>query len=194
MAISALSTAGFARYVTLASDVGASQQAWQSLAQSLANSNLAAAQTAFNTYQQINKDLAAPDNNSQSSKDMAALVQAIGSGNVSDAQQAFATLQNDRKGAPPLAVQNAERAVTQTVNSIDELLGLSGSSRTAASVDPATALLDSAYGLTAPQTTADPELALLEAKYGSGSSGDSSSSDSAYSTATGSAASVDIYA
>lgn len=199
MAIAALSTAGFSRYLALTSNVGASQQAWQSLAQNLANSNLAAAQTAFNTYQQLNQDLTSSSDNSQFAKDMAALGKAIGSGSVTDAQQAFATLQNDLKGAPSPAVQNAESAVAQTVDSVDELLGVSNSFSTpTASTDPATSILDSAYGLNASQTTDDPELALLEAKFGTGagnSTGAGTSSGSAASAGNaGSAASVDVYA
>ena len=201
MDVAALSTAGLSQYVALSSNVGASEKAWQSLAQSLANSNLVAAQTAFDTYQKLSQDLASTtSSNSQFSTDMASLGKAIGSGNASAAQQAFATVQSDLKGAPSPPVQNAESAVAQTVGWVDDLLGLSSSDNTTSTAtDPATAILDSAYGLNASQTTSDPTLALLESAYGAGATGSSptSGSDSANSISAGnagSAASVDVYA
>jgi hypothetical protein len=201
MAIAALSTAGFSQYVALTSNVGASEQAWQSLAQSLANSNLAAAQTAFHTYQQLSQTQTSSTDNSQFSRDMAALGQAIGSGSITDAQQAFATVQSDLNGAPSPAVQNAENAVAQTVDLIDELLGFGSSTANtaSASVDPTTAILDSAYGLSTSQTTADPTVALLESKYGADVPDDSFSSGSSSGSAAdagnaGSAVGVDVYA
>jgi hypothetical protein len=59
MAIAALSNAGFSQFVAASSNVSASQQALQTLQQSLAAGNLSAAQTAFNTYQSLNQNLAA---------------------------------------------------------------------------------------------------------------------------------------
>ncbi len=199
MNVAALSTAGFSQYVALTSNVGASEKAWQSLAQSLANSNLAAAQTAFDTYQQLSQDLASSsDSNSQFSTDMAALGKVIGSGSASAAQQAFTTVQNDLKGAPSPAVQNAESAVAQTVSWVDDLLGFDNPASTASttSVDPATAVLDSAYGLNSSQTTTDPTVALLESRYGADAvSGSSTNADSASGAGNaGSAASVNVYA
>ena len=49
MTVAALSTAGFSQYIAASSNVTGSQKAWQSLEQSLAQGNLTAAQSAFNT-------------------------------------------------------------------------------------------------------------------------------------------------
>src|SRR5580692_6330323 len=167
MAIAALSTAGFSQYLALTSNVGASQQAWQSLQQGLASGNLTAAQTAFNSYQKLNSSLTGSGVSSQFATDMTALGKAIGSGAATSAQQAFATVQNDLKGAPSPAVQSAESAVAQTVNEVDELLGVENpASSSTTSVDPATSILDSAYGLSTSAITTDPTVALLESRYG----------------------------
>jgi hypothetical protein len=194
MAIAALSTAGFSQYLALTSNVGASQQAWQSLQQGLAAGNLTAAQTAFNTYQQLNQNATGSSASSQFATDMTALGQAIGSGDLTQAQQAFATAQSDLKGAPSPAVQSAESAVAQTVDEVDELLGLDSSASTDTTVDPATSILDSAYGLSGSQTTTDPTVALLESKYGARAAGDSSSGSATSTGNSGSAASVNAYA
>jgi hypothetical protein len=205
MAIAALSTAGFSQYLALTSNVGASQQAWQSLQQSLASGNLTAAQTAFNSYQQLNQNLSGSSTssqaNSQFATDMTALGKAIGSGDLTTAQQAFTTVQNDLKSQPSPAVQSAESAVAQTVDEVDELLGFNNSASTStASADPTTSILDSAYGLGNLSSATDPGLALLEANYGAGSSANSSStagassSPSAATGNSGSAASVNVYA
>lgn len=202
MAIAALSTAGFSQYIALTSNVGASQQAWQSLQQNLAAGNLSAAQSAFNTYQQLNQNSTSTSSNSQLASDMTALGNALGSGNLSDAQQAFATVQNDLKSQPSIAVQSAESAVAQTVDEVDELLGFADAgSASSTPVDPTTAILDSAYGLDTSSSATDPDLALLEANYGSGtgstpaSAADSSSSSTVPSAGNaGSSASVNVYA
>jgi hypothetical protein len=201
MAIAALSTAGFSQYVALTSNVGAAQQAWQSLEQNLAAGNLSGAQTAFNAYQQVNANSAAGNANSKAplASDMTALGNALNSGSLSDAQQAFATVQNDLKSQPSNAVQNAESAVTQTVDDVDELLGFSDAySASSTPTDPTTAILDSAYGLASPSTATDPDLALLEANYGAAattaSAGSSSTSATPSAGNAGSGASVSVYA
>lgn len=201
MAIAALSTAGFSQYLALTSNVGASEQAWQSLEQGLASGNLTAAQTAFNTYQQLNQNLTGSSSSSQFATDMTALGKAIGSGDVTSAQQAFATVQNDLKTEASPAVQSAESAVAQTVSEVDELLGVDNSATTSTtSTDPTTSILDSAYGLSSSSSTTDPDLALLEAKYGTGSSANAAASNGTSSASTpsagnsGSAASVNVYA
>jgi hypothetical protein len=198
MAIAALSTAGFSQYLALTSNVGASQQAWQSLQQSLASGNLTTAQTAFNTYQQLNQNLTGSSASSQFATDMTALGQAIGSGDLTTAQQAFTTVQNDLKTEPSPAVQSAESAVAQTVNEVDDLLGLDNSaSASTTSTDPTTAILDSAYGLNSSSSATDPTVALLESKYGADATATSSTAGSESSASTGnsgSAASVNVYA
>jgi hypothetical protein len=143
---------------------------------------------------------------------MTALGSAIGSGDLSTAQSAFATVQNDLKTTPSQAVANAESAVAQTVQWVDDLLNLSGSSSSSPPpIDPTTAILDSAYGLNSSTNATDPTVALLESKYGDGngstgsvsssgtsgsaSSGDSGSAGSVVSSGNaGSAASVNAYA
>jgi hypothetical protein len=205
MSVAALSTAGFSQYISASSNVSASQQALQALGQSLASGNLAAAQTAFNTYNQLNQGSKAASSSSSSesrfAKDMAALGTAIGSGNLSTAQSAFATLQGDLKSTPSQAMSNAEGAVAQTVQWVDDLLSLSSTSHSPTTpVDPATAILDSAFGVNTSTSSTDPTTALLENAYGTGSSG-STGSTGATSTSTaplsgnaGNSASVNVYA
>jgi len=204
MNVPALSIAGLSQYVALTSNASASQKAWQSLAQSLANSNLVAAQAAFDTYQQLTKDQAATstDQNAQFSTDMTALGKALASGDITQAQQAFATVKNDLNGAPSPAVQNAESAVAQTVSWVNELLGFNdsssaGSTTTASTtVDPAMEILASSLGLNLSQTKTDPTVALLETKYGVDAlqNSGSNSSGAASSGNSGSSASVNVYA
>jgi hypothetical protein len=189
MTVAALSTAGFSQYIAASSNVSASQQAWQSLEQSLAQGNLTAAQSAFNAYSQLNPAPASSSGSSpessQLSTDMAALGSAIGSGNLSSAQSAFATVEGDLKTNPSQAVASAESAAAQTVQWMDDLLSLSDSSSSSSSAtttDPVTAMLDSAYGLNSSNSTTNPMVALLESKYGDGSSANSSSSGATSST------------
>jgi ribosomal protein S20 len=194
MAIAALSTAGFSQYVASSSNVSASQQAWQSLEKSLASGNLAAAQTAFNTYSQLNQNQStasgsgsssASNSNSQVATDMKALGSAIGSGDVSAAQAAFATVANDLQSTPSQAVTNAESAVNQTVQWMDDLLNLSGSNNTdAAPVDPTTAMLNAAYGQNSNSNTTDPTMVMLDSAYGDSSTGSTSTSAGTGASAT----------
>jgi hypothetical protein len=208
MSVAALSTAGFTQYIAATSNVSASQQAFQSLQQSLASGNLAAAQSAFNTYNQLNQSrttdgssgsTTSESSTSQLSIDLVALGSAISSGNLSNAQSAFATLQSDMKSAPSQALTNAEGAVAQTVQWVDDLLGLSGSSSSSqAPVDPTTAILNSAYGQNA-SSSSDPTTSILDSAYGTGDAGNSSATSSTASSPatggnTGSGASVNVYA
>jgi hypothetical protein len=197
MPVAALSTAGFSQYISASSNVSASQQAWQSLQQSLTAGNLSAAHSAFNAYNQLTQGSTAANSasssssaSSQLSTDMAALGSAIGSGSLSSARSAFAAAQSDQKFTPSQAIANAESAVTQTVQWVDDLLSLSNSSNPSNSllVDPTTAMLDSAYGLNTNSSTTNPTVALLESKYGDGSSTGSASSASASNTTSGSSA------
>lgn len=196
MTVAALSTAGFSQYIAASSNVSASQNAWQSLAQSLAQGNLSAAANAFKTYNQLNPAQTSTSGSSSSSSsqlstDMAALGSAINSGNLSTAQSAFATVQSDLKSTPSQAVTNAESAATQTVQWMDDLLSLSDSSNSSTSTtttDPATAMLDSAYGLNSSSSTTNPEVALLESKYGDGSTAGTSSASSSSTANAGTAA------
>jgi hypothetical protein len=214
MTIAAFSTAGFSQYIAASSNVTASQQAFQSLQQSLASGNLAQAQAAFNTYQQLNQSATAAATGSGSSSastvapsqfstDLTALGKAIGSGNLTTAQSAFATLQGDLKNAPSQSLTNAESAVAQTVSWVDDLLNLNGNSQQDTTpVDPTTAILDSAYGLSSSSSNTAPTTSILENAYGTSGSGTSSGSSSPSSSASasaragnpGSGASVNAYA
>jgi hypothetical protein len=192
MTVAALSTAGFSQYIAASSNVSGSQQAWQSLQQSLAQGNLTAAQSAFNAYSQLNPAPASTSGSSsapsQLSTDMAALGSAIGSGNLSKSQSAFATVQSDLKTTPSQAIANAESAAAQTVQWIDDLLSLSNSSNSSPSTsttDPIFALLASAYGLNSTSSTTNPLVALLESKYGDGSTASTSSASSSSTTGAG---------
>jgi hypothetical protein len=185
MTVAALSTAGFSQYIAASSNVSASQNAWQSLAQSLVQGNLSAAANAFKTYNQLNLAQTSTSGSSsaatsQLSVDMTALGSAISSGNLSTAQSAFATVQTDQKSTPAQAITNAESAVAQTVQWMDDLLSLSDSSNSSSStpVDPTTSMLDSAYGLNSSSSTTNPMVALLESKYGDGSTANTSSASS----------------
>ncbi len=141
MTVAALSTAGFSQYIAASSNVSASQQAWQSLQQSLAQGNLSAAQSAFNAYSQLNPAQASSSGTAHrlprsSPPTWPALGSALGSGNLSSAQSAFATVQNDLKSTPSQAVANAESAAAQTVQWVDDLLSLSDSSNSSPSTSP----------------------------------------------------------
>jgi ribosomal protein S20 len=195
MTVAALSTAGFSQYIAASSNVSVSQQAWQSLQQSLAQGNLSAAASAFKTYNQLNPAPASSSSNasapSQLTTDMTALGSAISSGNLSTAQSAFATVQNDLKTTPSQAMTNAESAVAQTVQWVDDLLSLSDSSSSSSTpVDPTTSILDSAYGQNSSSSTTDPTVALLENKYGDGSTASTSSASSSSTAGTSSTASA----
>jgi hypothetical protein len=150
---------------------------------------------------------------------MKALGSAIRSGNLSTEQSAFTTVQNDLKSTPSQAVTNAESAVNQTVQWMDDLLNLSSaSSAPTAPVDPTTAMLNAAYGLnsssnltdgnsTDPNAT-DPTTSILDSAYGDSAAGSSigstqtsgpvaSGSDAASPVSSGNAgsgASVNVYA
>jgi ribosomal protein S20 len=212
MAIAALSTAGFSQYVSASSNVSASQQAWQSLQQGLASGNLTAAQTAFSAYSQLNQNLvnaggasssSSSSSGSQISTDLKALGSAIGSGDLSTAQSAFSTVQNDLKSTPSQAITNAESAVSQTVQWVDDLLSLSDASNSSATpVDPTTSILDTAYGVNSAPNSADPTLSILNSAYGdeatpgstSAAGGTASANTPANSGNIGSGASVNAYA
>jgi len=195
MTVAALSTAGFSQYIAASSNVSASQQAWQSLGQSLAQGNLSAAESAFKAYSQLNPAPASSSSTSAPSQlttDMTALGSALSSGNLSSAQSAYATVQNDLKTTPSQAVANAESAAAQTVQWVDDLLSLSDSNNTSPSTttDPVTAMLDSAYGLNPFSSTTNPMVTLLESKYGDGSAAGTSSAANSSTAGAGSTASA----
>jgi len=202
MSVAALSTAGFSQYIAASSNISASQKAMQTLQQSLASGNLSGAQTALKAYMQLNQSQTSATSTSTSttsqlSADLATLGSAIGSGNLTSAQSAMATVQSDLKATPSQAITNAESAVAQTVQWVDDLLNLSStSSAPTTPVDPTTSMLDSAYGLN-PTSTTDPTTSLLEGAYGKQSGTGSTSAAAAplaTSGNTGNSASVNAYA
>ena len=203
MAVAALSTAGFNQYIAASSNVTASNQALQTLQQSLASGNLTAAQSAFNTYQQLNQSTTSA--NSQLGTDWKALGSAISSGNLNTAQSAFATVQSDLKSSPSQSIANAENAVAQTVQWVDDLLNLSTSNGddTTTSTDPTTAILDAAYDQNAGSNSTDPTTSILDSAYGSSTTGSTSSTTASTAPTAptpasagnlGSSASVNVYA
>ncbi len=212
MPVSALSTAGFSQYITATSDLAASQHSWQSLQNSLAAGNLSAAQSAFKTYNRVNPTASSSSGSSTSSQystDMTALGSALSSGNLSQAQSALATVQSDLNTNPALVMANAETAVKQTVQWIEDLISLSNltnSSSSSTLADPFISMLNSAYGLNNSSSKTDPMVTFLESKYAVDSAPSTGSTDAATTgnTATtktiassgnsGSSASVNKYA
>jgi len=210
MAVAALSTAGFSQYVSASSNVSASQQAFQSLQQSLAAGDLPAATSAFKAFQQLNQSAAAivagaassstTSASSQLSSDMGALGNALGAGDLTTAQSAFATVQSDLKSSPPQAVTSAESAASQTVQWMDDLLNLSSTNDADSTpLDPTTSILDSVFGYNPSTTSTDPTTAILDSAYGTGENGSSGNTTEAATAAPssgneGSGASVNAYA
>jgi len=204
MSVAALSTAGFSQYIASSSNVGPSQQAWQSLQQSLAQGNLAQAQSAFNTYNQLNQSLVSTNGSSSSATtqmatDMKALGSAIGSGNLATAQSAFATVQTDLASTPSQSMTNATAAVAQSVQWVEDLLNLSSSNTANQTIttDPVASILNSVFEPNSTSTTTDPTTAILDSAYGTSSSsstGSTTGSSAASSGNAGSSASVNAYA
>lgn len=203
MSVTGISSASLPGYGAAASNLSASQQALLALQNSLATGNLTAAQTAFNTYQQLNQPTASSTTAASSTPfatDLAALGSAISSGNLTTAQSAFATLQSGLKTSPPPTLTAALAAVQQSVQSVTSLLNFSDSNNSSSTTtDPLTSLLLTAYGQNPSSTTTDPNVALLESKYGASAFNANgapvtSSSTPASSGNSGSGASVNVYA
>jgi len=185
MTVAALSSAGLSQYLNASSNLTASEQAWQSVQQSLATGNLSGAQSAFNTYQQINQNLNKESGSSsttadtQLTTDMKALGSAISSGDLSTAQSAFATAQTQLQSTPSLAIQNVNAAVAQSVQWVEDVLNLSSSNNnyTTAITDPMSSILDSVYGLNT-STSTSPTTSILNSAYGGTTSSGSTTSGS----------------
>jgi hypothetical protein len=169
MAIGALSAGGLSQYVLASSNLTQTQQAWQTLQQSLAAGNLSAAQTAFSNYQQLTKNLTNISGSSSASTqlttDMTALGTALSSGDLATAQSAFATVQNDLKSTPSQAMANANAAMAQVEGWVNNLLD-SAEPSSSSTADPTTALLQSALSPDSQSTSTDPGTAALESAYG----------------------------
>jgi hypothetical protein len=180
MTIGALSTGGLSQYVLASSNLTQTQQAWQTLQQSLASGNLSAAQTAFANYQQLNQNLTNISGGSSASTqlttDMTALGTALSSGDLSSAQSAFATVQTDMNGSPSQAMSNAMAAMTQVEGWVSGLLDSADTtSFSSTSSDPTSALLASAMSPSSTTSSTDPATEALDSEYGSAATGATSS-------------------
>jgi len=174
MTVAALSTAGFSQYISASSNLSASQQALQTLGQSLGAGNLSGAISAFNTYKQINQNLTNASSTSSSSSstttsklttDMNALDSALNSGNLGTAQSTFASMQSDLATTPSQAMANATAAANQTVQWIDDMLSLSSPAKTTTSYtasDLANTILNDAYGVSSSTSSTDPAIAMVQ--------------------------------
>jgi hypothetical protein len=176
MSIGAISAGSLSQYVSASSNLTQTQQAWQTLQQSLAAGNLSAAKTAFSSYQQLNQGLTnisgSSSSTTQLTTDMTALGTALSSGSLSTAQSAFATVQADMKSSPSQAMTNANAAMAQVQGWVNDLLDLSStSSSSSTSTDPTTALLQSALSLQSSATSSDPATEALQGAYGTSTSG-----------------------
>ena len=207
MSVAALSTAGFTQYISASSNLSGSQQALQTLGQSLGAGNLSGALTAFNTYQQINQNPTGASSDSSTSatsqlaSDTKALGSALTSGNLASAQASFASMQNDLAATPSQAMANATAAANQTVQWIDDMLNLSSTDSTdsTTTTDPATSMLDSAYGLNSSSTSTDPTTDILDSALdsypaASSSTSSTSSTESSSTSSTPTASTSPSYA
>jgi hypothetical protein len=171
MAIGALTAGGLSQYVLDSSNLSQTQQAWQTLQQSLATGNLSAAQTAFNSYQQLTKNLTNISGGSSASTqlttDMTALGTALSAGTLSAAQA-------DMKNTPSQAMANATAAMTQVEGWVHDLLDSANLSSSSTSSDPTSALLQSALSLDSSSSSTDPAAEALNSAYGGTSTGSTS--------------------
>jgi ribosomal protein S20 len=152
MAISSISAASLSQYVLSSSNSTQLQQALQALQNSLASGDVNAAQSAFQTVQKLNQNLATASGTSASSSsqlttDLTALGSALSSGDLSTAQSAFATVQNDLKNGNSPSQPNETDTASQSVQLVAELLStLNVSSYSASDPDSATSMLNQVYG------------------------------------------------
>jgi hypothetical protein len=177
MAIGALTAGGLSQYVLASSNLTQTQQAWQTLQQSLAAGNLSAAQTAFSNYQQLTQNLTNISGSSSASTqlttDMTALGTALSAGSLSAAQSAFATVQADMKSAPSQSMANATAAMAQVEGWVNDLLDSADPSSSSTSSDPTSALLQSAMSPASSSSSTDPATQALDSAYSSTGTGSS---------------------
>jgi ribosomal protein S20 len=152
MAISSISAASLSQYVLSSSNSTQLQQALQALQDSLASGDLNGAESAFQTVQKLNQNLATasgsnPSSSSQLTTDLTTLASALNSGDLSTAQSAFATVQNDLKNSNSPAQTNETNVASQSVQLVAELLStLNVSSSSANNSDGTTPGLEQVYG------------------------------------------------
>jgi hypothetical protein len=171
MIVAALSTARISQQIPPTNSLTKSQQAWQTLQQSLASGNLAAAQTAFSSYQQTGQISAPADanspSNSQATMSVTALGNALSSGDLSGARTALAQAQVSMMSTPEQAVADPVAAVSQAAQRVDDMLSLSDSSSFSPTpADPTTAIEDGSFGVNTSPNIADPATAVLNAPNG----------------------------
>ena len=172
MTVAALSTARISQQIPPTNSLTKSQQAWQTLQQSLASGNLAAAQSSFSTYQQSDQSLSSASSSAssastQSTTQITALGNALSSGDLSGAQTAFANVQVDLQGAPAQATAAATAVTSEAAQRVDDLLTLSDSSSFSPTpADPTTAMEDGSYGVNTSPNIVNPASALVSAANG----------------------------
>jgi hypothetical protein len=152
MAISSISAASLSQYVLSSTNSTQLQQALQALQDSLASGDLDGAQSAFQTVQKVNQNLATasgsgPSSTSQLTTDLTTLGSALSSGDLSAAQSAFTTVQNDLKSSNSPSRTNETDVASQSVQLVAELLStLNVSSPSASNSDGTTSVLEQVYG------------------------------------------------
>ena len=152
MAIGPISAASLSEYVLSSSNSTQLQQALQALQNSLASGDLNGAQSAFQTVQKLNQNLATASGSgvpisSQLSTDLTALGNALSSGNLSTAQSAFATVQSDLKNSNSPSQTTETNAASQSVQLVAELLStLNVSGSSSSNSDGTNSVLQQVYG------------------------------------------------
>jgi hypothetical protein len=154
MTISSISAQGLGQDV-LTSGTSPQAEALQALQSNLASGNLSAAQSAFQTLQNVLQNSATAGGNSSTSNtqlttDMTALGSALSSGDLSTSQSAFATVLGDLKNSASSAQTNEATAASQSVQLVEELLSTMNSTIASGSAsnsaDLTTSILQGVYG------------------------------------------------
>jgi hypothetical protein len=152
MTIGSISAAGLSQYVLASSNSTQLRQTLQTLQNSLAAGDLNGAQSAFQTLQELNQNLATASgsslsSSSQLSTDLTALGSALNSGKLSTAQSAFATVLSDLKKTPSPSQTNEINAASQSEQLVQELLStLNVSSSSFSTSDITNSVLERVYG------------------------------------------------
>lgn len=152
MGIGSISAASLSEYVLSSSNSTQLQQALQALQNSLASGDLNGAQSAFQTVQRLNQNLATASGSgglisSQLSTDLTALGSALSSGDLSSAQSAFATVQSDLINSNSPSQTTETNAASQSVQLVAELLStLNVSGSSSSNSDGTNSVLQQVYG------------------------------------------------
>jgi hypothetical protein len=152
MTIGSISAASLSQYVLASSNSTQIRQTLQTLQNSLASGDLNGAQSAFQTLQKLNQNLATASgsslsSSSQLSTDLTALGSALDSGDLSTAQSAFALVQGDLKNSTSPSQTNQTNAASQSEQLVEELLStLNVSSSSSSTSDITGSVLERVYG------------------------------------------------